>query len=420
MSASNSGNQQSVPLQLEAVRKKLEFAYGRETTLLDLIPSRNDTLDASTRNIRIPQMIRPGGVGGQNTMDFTDMGRGSGSVFEVGTLSTLGFTWAIEVSKLAEYATDTKDKAVQSTPAIEAAEAVENFKSYLDSIYNTNGTGQKDTIQSISGTTLGVLNADMFQPSENIMDYPTGLASAPRGIMTVVWVDPATQTIGVNATAPGITVGDALVININNGTAGANPVSLEGLLYNHVDSTTGTWNNLARSTYPAELKTPHVAAGGAALTPGVRRLGTQKVRRILMDRYESQEMVAYWGVDQEAAWEANGITVTENIYQQIKGDESPDMLKKKLPQTFGGIRAKTSMHATKGRVDVIMPAYWGKGVTKEFGPFTMGGQNTFPIYAPSGGLAAGYIEYWDTYFGLFMTQPRYGLFYDGLAIPSGY
>jgi hypothetical protein len=101
MSASNSPNQQSVPLQLEAVRKKLIFAYGRETTLLDLIKSRGDVLDASTRNIRLPQLIRPGGVGGQNTMDFTDLGRGSGSVFEVGTLSTLGFTWAIEVSKLA-------------------------------------------------------------------------------------------------------------------------------------------------------------------------------------------------------------------------------------------------------------------------------------------------------------------------------
>ena len=420
MSASNSGNQQSVPLQLEAVRKKLIFAYGRETTLLDMIKSRGDSLDASTRNIRLPQLIRPGGVGGQNTMDFTDLGRGSGSVFEVGTLSTLGFTWAIEVSKLAEYATDGKDKAIESTPAIEASEAVENFKSYLDSIYNTNGTGQKDTISAITGNILTVANADMFQTSENILVYPTGLASAPRGVATVVYVDPALQQIGLNALPPGTIVGDALVININTGAAGANPISLEGLLYNHVDSQTGTWNNLARSTYPSELKTPHVAAGGAALTPGVRRLLTQKMRRVLMSRYETEGMVAYWGVDQESAWEANGITVTENIFQQIKGDEQPDMLKKRTPQSFGGINAKTSLHATKGRVDLILPSHWGKGVTKEFGPYTEGGQTTFPIYALSGGLAAGYINYWDTVFGLWMDQPRYGGFIDGLQILSGY
>jgi hypothetical protein len=341
-------------------------------------------------------------------------------VFEVGTLSTLGFTWCIEVSKLAEYATDTKEKAVQSTPAIEAAEAVENFKSFLDAVYNTSGTGQLDSISAISGTTLTVANADMFQPSMNILVYATGLASAPRGVATVVWVDPSLQEIGMNSLPAGTIVGDALVINMNAGNGAANPVSLEGLYYNHVDSTTGTWNNLPRSTYPAELKTPHVAAGGAALTPGIRRLMTQKMRRILMSRFETEEMVAYWNTDQESAWEANGIQVTENIYQQISGDEQPDMLKKRPPMSFGGIKAKTSLHALKGRVDVILPGHWGKGVTKEFGPYTEGGQNVFPVYAASGGLEAGYIQYWDIVFNVWMDQPRYGAFIDGLAIPNGY
>jgi hypothetical protein len=168
------------------------------------------------------------------------------------------------------------------------------------------------------------------------------------------------------------------------------------------------------------LKTPHVAAGGAALTPGIRRLLTQKMRRILMSRYETESMVAYWGTDQESAWEQNAISVTENIFQMIKGDESPDMIKKKPPQNFGGIPTKTSLHATKGRVDVILPAHWGKGVSKEFGPYELGGQHTFQVYAPSGGLASGYIEYWDTVFNTFMDQPRYGGFIDGLAIPNGY
>jgi hypothetical protein len=144
------------------------------------------------------------------------------------------------------------------------------------------------------------------------------------------------------------------------------------------------------------------------------------MRRVLMSRFETEGIVAYWGVDQESAWEANGITVTENIYQQIKGDEQPDMIKKRTPQTFGGLPAKTSLHAVKGRVDLILPNHWGKGVTKEFGPYTEGGQTTFPIYALSGGLAAGYINYWDTVFGLFMDQPRYGGFIDGLQIISGY
>jgi hypothetical protein len=418
-------NFNSVPLQLEAVRKRVIAAFGVETTLFDLIKSRGDVLDASTRNARLPQLIRPGGKGSQGTGDFDDMGRGSGSIWEVGTLSTLQFRWAIEISKLAEYATDEKTKAVDSVPVREAAEAIENFKSWLDAAMNTNGTTQLDTVVSFTGTSPGpgvitVNNADMFYFNEDIMDYPSGLASAARGLMTVTYVDPALNTIGVNTLPAGFSVGDALCYNVSQGAGGANPIGIEGLLYNHVDSQTGTWNNLSRTTYPEALKTPHVAAAGAGITPGIRRLGTQKMRRILMSRYKNEDKITYWGVDQESAWENTGITITENIYQQIKGDYSEDMLKKEPPKSFGGIKAMTSMHATRARIDVILPGHWGKVVTKEFGPFEEGGQTVFPIYAPSGGLAAGYIEYFDIVFNTFLDQPRYGLFWDGLSVPNGY
>ena len=413
-------NFQSVPLQLEAVRKRVIAAFGVETTLFDLIKARGDVLDASTRNARLPQLIRPGGKGSQGTGDFDDMGRGSGSIWEVGTLSTLQFRWAIEISKLAEYATDEKTKAVDSVPVREAAEAIENFKSWLDAAFNTAGNTQLDTISAISGTTLTVANPDSFYFNEDIMVYPTGLASSARGLATVTFVDPAAGTIGVNALPAGTIVGDALCYNVSQGAGGANPIGIEGLLYNHVDSTSGTWNNLARSTYPEALKTPHVAAAGAAITPGMRRLGTQKMRRILMSRYKNEDKVAYWNVDQESAWENTGIVITENIFQQMKGDYSEDMLKKEPPKTFGGIKAMTSLHATKARIDVILPGHWGKVVTKEFGPFEEGGQTVFPIYAPSGGLAAGYIEYFDVVLNVFMDQPRYGLFFDNLAVPTGY
>jgi len=385
-----------------------------------MIKARGDVLDASTRNARLPQLIRPGGKGSQGTGDFDDMGRGSGSIWEVGTLSTLQYRWAIEISKLAEYATDEKTKAVDSVPVREAAEAIENFKSWLDAAMNTPGNTQLDTISVISGTTLTVGNPDSFYFNEDIMIYPAGLGSAARGLATVTFVDPAAGTIGVNALPAGTIVGDAVCYNVSQGAGGANPIGIEGLLYNHVDSTTGTWNNLARSTYPEALKTPHVAAANAAMTPGMRRLGTQKMRRILMSRYKNEDKIAYWNVDQESAWENTGIVVTENIFQQIKGDYSEDMLKKEPPKTFGGIKAMTSLHATRGRIDVILPGHWGKVITKEFGPYEEGGQTVFPIYAPSGGLAAGYIEYFDVVFNLFIDQPRYGLFYDGLAVPTGY
>ena len=211
---------------------------------------------------------------------------------------------------------------------------------------------------------------------------------------------------------------DVLVINISQGAGGANPVSLEGLLYNHVDSSSGSWNNLARSTYPEVLKTPHVAAGGATITPALRRLGENKLRRVLGVDFD-EPLVAFMNVDQEAAWENVGITVTQNIFQQMKGETSEDMLKRRPPKSFGGIPIKTSIHAAIARIDVLALKHWGRGVTKEIDLFEEGGQTVFQLYGQSGGLLAGYISYFDTVFNVFMDCPRFGFFFDGLALPVG-
>jgi hypothetical protein len=405
-------------LQLEKVRKNVPTAYEQEHVLLDMIDKRGDVIDASTRNIRLPILVRPGGKGSQGTADFDDMGRGSGSTWDVGTLSTLQFRWAFEVSKLAEYATKGNDKAVEDVAVREVAEAMKMFKRFLDCAYQTNGTGTLDTISAISGTTLTVTNPNIFYFNQDVQVYPSGLASAARGLATVTQVDPLLKTITLNALPPGTTTTDVLVINISQGAGGANPVSLEGLLYNHVDSASGSWNNLARSTYPEVLKTPHVAAGGATITPALRRLGENKLRRVLGVDFD-EPLVAFMNVDQEAAWENVGITVTMNIQQQITGDASQDMLKRRPPKTFGGIPIKTSIHATIQRIDVLALKHWGRGVTKEVDLFEEGGQTVFQLYGQSGGLLAGYISYFDTVFNVFMDCPRFGFFFDGLALPVG-
>jgi hypothetical protein len=411
-------NLNSVALQLEKVRKTVPTAFEQEVILLDLIDKRGDVIDASTRNIRLPQLIRPGGKFSQGTADFDDMGRGSGSTWDVGTLSTLQFRFAFEISKLSEYATKGNDKAVEDVAVREVEEALKMFKRALDCVYNTNGTGQLDSIVSIAGNVLTVNNPNIFYFNQDIQVYPSGLASASRGLGTVIAVDPLLKTITLNALPPGTVAGDALVINISQGAGGANPVSLEGLLYNHVDSASGSWNNMARSTYPEALKTPHVAAGGATITPALRRLGENKLRRVLGVNFE-EPMIAYMNVDQEAAWENCAISVTQNVQQEVSGESSADMLKRRPPKTFGGIPIKTSIHATIQRIDVLLLKHWGRGVTKEIGMFEEGGQTTFQIYGASGGLEAGYLQYFDVVFNVFMDQPRYGLFFDGLALPVG-
>ncbi len=412
-------NVQSIALQLEKVRKHVPTAYEQEHILMDMIDKRGDVLDVSTRNIRLPILVRPGGKFSQGSADFDDMGRGSGSTWDVGTLSTLHFRHAFEVSKLSEYATKGNEKAVEDVAVREVAEAMKMFKRALDCVYQTNGTGSLDTIAAISGTTLTVTNPNLFYYNQDVQVYPTGLASPSRGLATVVAVDPNAKTITLNALPPGTVVTDVLVINISQGAGGANPVSLEGLLYNHVDSSTGSWNNLPRSTYPEVLKTPHVAAGGSAITPALRRLGENKLRRVLGVDF-NEPMVAFMNVDQEAQWENTGIAISQIILNQVGGENQPDTLKRRPPKSFGGIDIKTSIHAAIGRIDVILLKHWGRGVTKEVGFFEEGGQTVFPIYGNSTGLVAGYLSYLDTVFNVFMDCPRFGVFWDNLQIPSGY
>jgi hypothetical protein len=175
-------NIQSIALQVEKVRKNVPTAYEQEAR-----PPRHDqdkrgdVIDASTRNIRLPILVRPGGKFSQGTADFDDMGRGSGSTWDVGTLSTLQLRWAFEVSKLAEYATKGNDKAIENVAVREVAEAMKMFKRFLDCVYQTPGNGQLDTISSISGTTYTVSNPNIFYFNQDIQVYPTGLASASRG-----------------------------------------------------------------------------------------------------------------------------------------------------------------------------------------------------------------------------------------------
>src|SRR6185312_3685918 len=99
----------------------------------------------------------------------------------------------------AEYATKGNDKAVEDVAVREVAEAMKMFKRALDCVYNSNGTGQLDSIVALSGTTWTVNNPNLFYFNQDIQVYPTGLGSASRGLATVVAVDPLNKTITVNA-----------------------------------------------------------------------------------------------------------------------------------------------------------------------------------------------------------------------------
>jgi hypothetical protein len=411
-------NAQTIAVQLEKVRDKLPLLYERDDILLSLIEKKGDVEQVSSRNMRVPLQIRPGGQFAQANMDNADLGAGSGTTTDVAVLSPIFFTHAMEISKLVEYATTGRERAIADWTKREVENGMKQFRMALDVMCETNGNGVIDTIGSSysSGATFPVTNADNFFFNQTIQVYSANLATN-RGSATVQSVDPLLKQITVSAAPAGTVAGDVLVVN---GVSGASPTSLYGLQYHHVDSTTGTWLGLARSTYPEALKTPHVAAGNAAIVPATVRLALNKLRKVL-GTATNAKLIAHCNLDQEAAWEQIGLTVSEVITNQIPDSGTiPDPIRRQPTKTMAGVPIKASIHASPQRIDFLWLDHWGRAVMKEIDYYEEGGQTVFPVYGASGGLQSAYLFYFVTGFQLWLDGPRFGSYVDGLALPSGY
>src|SRR6267142_2192019 len=354
-------NANVIALQLEKVRDKVPLLYERDDILLTMIQQRGDVEKVSSRNMRLPLQVNPGGKAGSYNADGGDLGRGSGTAYDVAQVSPIFFRFAIEITKLVEYATNGRERAVENAAKREVANGMRQFRSFLDKLSQT-------------------------------------------------------QTITVDVNPAGLTNGDVIV---HDGLTGAQPVSLFGIKYHQNNATSGTWLNLNRATYPVQLATPRVNAGNAALTPSNVRLAINKVRKALGINHLSK-LIAYMAVEQEHAWENLGITVSQIIKEGGGGGANDLDLLFTGRKTMSGIPIKSSVNADQTRVDFLDLSHWGRAVLKDIDFYEVNGNTVFPIYGASGGLAASYIFYFDTAFQVWDDSPRTGTFIDPLARPSGY
>lgn len=412
-------NSQTIALQLEKVRDKVPLLYERDDVLLSMIQQRGDVEKVSSRAMKLPLQVNPGGKAGSYSADGGDLGRGSGTVFDFATISPVFYRFAIEITKLVEYATNSREKAVENAAKREVANGMKQFRAFLDKLIQTAGNGVLGSIGSIASTTFTMnvpSGAALVYVGQTIQVYDSTLTTN-RGSCNVVAADPITaQTITVDSVPAGTTAGDVIV---HDGLAGAQPVSLFGIKYHQNNATTGTWLNLNRATYPVQLATPRVNAGNAALTPANVRLAINKVRKSL-GTAQVGKLIAYTSVEQEHAWENLGITISQVIKEGGAGNANDLDLLFTGRKTMSGVPIKSSVNADQTRVDFLDLSHWGRAVIKDIDFFEIGGQTVFPIYGTSGGLAASYIFYFDTGFQVWNDSPRSGGFIDSLARPSGY
>jgi len=418
-------NSQAVALQLEKVRDKIPLLYERDDILLAMIQQRGDVEKVSSRNMRLPLQLVPGGKAGSYNPDGGDLGRGSGTTYDVAQVTPIFFKFAVEITKLLEYATNAREKAIENAAKREVANGMKQFRSFLDKVIQTAGNGVLGTISSISGNvfTMGVpTGAALVYPGQTIQIYDTTLTTnrnvAAAVVTSVTAADPisAAQTITVDNVPTGTIAGDVIV---HDGLAGAQPVSLFGIKYHQNNATTGTWLNLNRATYPVQLQTPRVNAGNAALVPGNVRLGLNKVRKALGIN-QVGKLIAYTSVEQEHAWENLGITISQVIKEGGGGRTNDLDLLFTGQKSMSGVPIKSSINADQTRIDFLDLSHWGRAVMKDIDYYEVGGQTVFPIYGTSGGLTAAYIFYFDVGMQLWSDSPRSGAFLDNLARPSDY
>jgi hypothetical protein len=414
-------NSQTIAIQLEKVRDKVPLLYERDDVLLSMIQQRGDVEKVSSRAMRLPLQVNPGGKAGSYNADGGDLGRGSGTAYDVATVSPVFYRFAVEITKLVEYASNAREKAIENAAKKEVVNGMKQFRAFLDKLVQTAGNGVLGSIATggISGTTFTMNvppGAALVYVGQTIQIYDSTLTTN-RGTANVVAADPITaQTITIDVVPTGTVVGDLIV---HDGLSGAQPVSLFGVPYHQNNATTGTWLNLNRATYPVQLATPRVNAGNAALTPANVRLAINKVRKSLGIN-QVGKLIAYTSVEQEHAWENLGISISQIIKEGGAGNGNDLDLLFTGRKTMSGVPIKSSVNANQTRVDFLDLSHWGRAVMKDIDFFEIGGQTVFPIYGASGGLSASYIFYFDTGFQLWDDSPRSGAYIDSLARPSGY
>src|ERR1700724_4361922 len=121
-------NANVIALQLEKVRDKVPLLYERDDILLTMIQQRGDVEKISSRNMRIPLQVNPGGKGGSYNADGGDLGRGSGTSYDVAQISPIFFRFAVEISKLVDYATNAREKAIENAAKREVTTGRRQFR----------------------------------------------------------------------------------------------------------------------------------------------------------------------------------------------------------------------------------------------------------------------------------------------------
>lgn len=408
-------------VEAEKINKKLPVLFDLEDTFYSQIEKSTDAQKVSNRAMRIPLKLRPGGRFGHFSPDNSDMGLGDGPTLDKATITVAHLKYAIQWSKLVEWATDSTEKAVTNAYQNLIAGAMPEFRRAVNALCMTGGNGVLGTITSVN-TAASVdtytcstdgFGVKLLRYGQPINVYDTTLATQRTAAAEVLisFHDLANKQVKVPAVT-GAIAGDKIVVS---GVSGASPVSLLGIPYHLTNASTGTWLGFDRSLTP-EVRSNRVAAAGGLALP-FPRLAMNKAGDRVGRKQLPKGIKAFMHPCQKAAYEALGQLVI--MIQKTAKDENLDLYFGDGMQMAGAPIDDEFMY-DKTRIDFLAMSLLGRSEMHAPAFYDVGGRKIFEVRGPSGGIQTSQLQYITASFNIFHQNPPASAYIDTLTVPSGY
>lgn len=413
-------NEDFVAAQLEVVRPLAPKFYERDDSLGSRM-LKSTAVSQSTRDLRIPLPIRPGGKFRYLNFNGGDFGLGSGEHLEVAKLAPIEFGIVYEITDRVIFATDSPQKSAVNAVNRSVAMAMDEFKNYVDGALQGGGTGIVAYVDSgyTSGDTVAFTLPFYAQNLREGGTYGVynSTQTTYRGTMDLVTLDlPNGEAIfyAGQALAIGLTQGDVLV---NEGLTATPPVGPYGLRYHHNNATSGLWLNVDRATYP-QARTPTVDAQSSIFTQThVQSLIARMEMALGQDMFEGGKWSWFMHPGQLLQYMEQHITISE---MTLNGGGSANgnidiVQQRKALAKIHGIPVIQSIHASREDVDLINFDVWLRGTYKEVGLHPIGNSTKFPRVSATGSYGGGYLFFITAAMQFGMENPRLGGHIENLA-----
>ncbi len=413
-------NEDFVAAQLEVVRPLAPKFYEREDSLGSRM-LKSTAVSQSTRDLRIPLPIRPGGKFRYLNFNGGDFGLGSGEHLEVAKLAPIEFGIVYEITDRVIFATDSPQKSAVNAVNRSVSMAMDEFKNYVDGALQGGGTGIVGYVDAgyVSGDTVAFTLPYYAQNLREGATYGVynSTQTTYRGLLDLVTLDlpngEATFYAGQAATI-GLTQGDVLV---NEGLTATPPVGPYGLRYHHNNATSGLWLNVDRATYP-QARTPTVNANDSIFTQThVQSLIARMEMALGQEMFEGGKWAWFMHPGQLLQYMEQHITISEmtlNGGGAANGNVDIVQQRKALAKIHG-IPVIQSIHASREDVDLINFEVWLRGTYKEVGLHPIGNSTKFPRVSATGSYGGGYLFFITCAMQFAMENPRIGGHIENLA-----